>query len=97
MKITVFLAIAVSAPILAACTTATPIYTQDGRKGYSISCNGGANSWGSCAEKAGEICGASGYDVFTRDGEATTMGVLSSSGGVIGGRLARNMVISCKS
>jgi len=39
----------------------------------AIECHGAALSPASCYKKAGEVCGARGYDILGRDGEAIPM------------------------
>lgn len=65
---------------LAACVNSSETYMPDGRKGYTVSCNGAAFSWNHCLSEAGELCGERGYDTYDR----TEHGVM------------RNMVIACK-
>jgi hypothetical protein len=72
--------IALLALLLGGCAFAQPMYLPDGSQGYNISCDGSANSIGKCFQKAGELCGARGYDIVTREGEIIPYG--SSAGGV---------------
>ena len=46
-------------------TSASPTYTATGDNGFRLSCGGffGDGDLGSCYEKAGQICGESGYRV----------------------------------
>ena len=48
--------------VSAGCTSAKPTYTQTGRAGYTITCPGDAHE--KCYAKAGDLCGASGYDLI---------------------------------
>jgi type 1 fimbria pilin len=74
MKNLIFLSIgAVAALWLSGCATADKIHTPDGRTGYSISCNGTVQDWGSCYEKAGDICGSRGYDVLDKSAKDTEL------------------------
>lgn len=85
---------------LAGCATSTATYGPDGRQSHSLNCSGLARTWGMCLEKAGEICGAKGYDVLASTGDqgafvqgtATSTSAQASGGSVI----TRNMLISCK-
>ena len=95
MKLSYLLAI-FSIVLLISCATSKQIYTPDGKLGYSIDCDGTALSWGHCFEKAGEICGAKGYDVINKSGDQGAMVGGSSSGFYGGSLMKRNMVISCK-
>ncbi|WP_374474589.1 hypothetical protein [Zoogloea sp.] len=64
---------------LAACAIVKETYMSDGSKGYSISCDGAAVGINMCFEKAGELCGSSGYDLITREGQLVPFGVSSAS------------------
>ena len=70
------LSILLSVFLLAGCgvsASAIPIYTADGKKGYSINCSGGNRNWGLCYQRAGNICKERGYDVLEVTGEAGTV------------------------
>lgn len=81
---------------LAGCTTATKTYGPDGKEAYSVVCNGTAQSWADCQLKAGEICGAHGYNVISQNGErgAVFGGSYQGFGG--GSTHTRAMMIQCK-
>ena len=56
------------AVLAAGCATGLrTTYLPNGQKGYSISCKGWLNSWDSCMVRAGQICGAHGYDPLNSD------------------------------
>jgi hypothetical protein len=86
--------------LLAGCASSNQTYAPDGSVAHSLNCSGTARNWGMCYEKAGEICGSSGYDVVQKSGEqgATVSGSSSgTSSGVYGSTLHfRTMTISCK-
>jgi len=94
--------------IFLGCTTSKEMYLPDGSKGYNISCDGSANSMGNCFQKAGELCGAKGYSVVNREGEAIPMGTSVGSASVgpsggsagytsqVGMRVTRSLFIKCK-
>lgn len=67
------------ATTLAGCAIVKETYMSDGSKGYSISCDGAAVGINVCFEKAGELCGSSGYDLITREGQLVPFGVGSAS------------------
>ncbi|MDP3008274.1 MAG: hypothetical protein Q8N30_04290 [Methylococcales bacterium] len=67
------------ATILGGCVMSSEVYLPDGTKGFNISCNGSANSISNCFEKAGDICGAKGYDLFNREGQAIPFALSSGS------------------
>ncbi len=64
---------------LGGCAISKDMYLPDGSKGYNISCDGSANSISNCFQKAGEICGAKGYVLLNREGEANPFGYGTSS------------------
>jgi hypothetical protein len=79
--------------LLAGCAASTKTaYTPDGRVGHSLDCGGGYSSWGSCYEKAGELCGAAGYDVMNQAGDS---GVVFARG-MGSSKQTHNMLIACK-
>lgn len=76
-----------------ACASASKTYGPDGREAFTFNCSGWTRSWGMCYEKAGELCGTSGYDVI---GQNVDHGVAVSPG--FGGSLiSRNLFVGCKS
>lgn len=79
---------AAAAALLVGCATAKTVYTPDGRQGHAIQCGGTAMTWNECQEKAGQICGTSGYEVLDRQ-ENTSYVIGSAS-------ISRTMLISCK-
>ncbi len=86
---------------LAACASsneASLINLPDGQTGYAINCSGAdaGSSWGSCYVLAGRKCGATGYDIVSKDNE---------EGGPTGGNITnvvsanvknRSMIVRCK-
>jgi hypothetical protein len=86
---------------LTACASsnnASLINLPDGQTGYAINCSGAdaGSSWGSCYVLAGRACGATGYDIVSKDNE---------EGGPTGGGITnvisanvknRSMVVRCK-
>lgn len=93
-----------AAVALVGCATANKTYGPNGKEAHSISCNGAANSMGTCLEKAGSICGAAGYDILVQNGSVTPFGMANgyanSSGagfsGFMGGAVSRNILVQCK-
>jgi hypothetical protein len=90
--------------LVAGCTTSSPTHGPNGKAAHSISCNGGANSWGSCYEKAGSLCGAAGYDIVMQNGSVTPFGMANgyanaaggSFSGVGGGLVSRSLLVQCR-
>lgn len=78
------------------CATQNETFLPDGAKGYNVDCSGGSLNWGKCYEKAGEICGARGYEIIA--GGAESGGVVTGGQfGLFGGTtMSRNMLIKCK-
>jgi hypothetical protein len=81
---------------LCGCATASKTYTPDGKEGYSITCSGSALNWGMCYEKAGDICGAKGYEVLAKSGDQGAMFSGNQFGLYGGSVINRNMIIKCK-
>ena len=82
--------------IVASCATSKETFMPDGAKGHSINCSGTALNWGMCYEKAGEICGAKGYDVIAGGSDQGVI-VAGNQYGLYGGSVMnRSMLIKCK-
>ena len=74
------------------------INLPNGQTGFAVSCSGAdaSSSWASCYVLAGKACGATGYDIVSKDND---------DGGLAGGSVTnvvsasvknRSMVIRCK-
>ncbi|KMY86143.1 putative Lipoprotein [Candidatus Paraburkholderia calva] len=86
---------------LGACASsndASLINLPDGQTGYAVNCSGAdaRTSWASCYVLAGKKCGATGYDIVSKDNE---------EGGPTGGGITnvvsanvknRSMIVRCK-
>jgi len=93
---------------LQGCATSREVFLADGNKGHNIDCSGAVMNYSHCLEKAGQICGASGYLVVNQQGDAvpfsTAAGGFSAntqtaSGGYYaqsGTIVTRNLFIKCK-
>lgn len=93
--------------------TVKETYTSSGQKGYIIDCSGDSDyhlimhnpTLADCYAKAGEICGAIGYDILEFNGEqgAQSMGMVSATKNAGAGtafgitKHFRTMIIKCKS
>jgi hypothetical protein len=90
-------AIALTA-ILAGCAASTPIRTADGRLGHAIDCGSDYlnSSWTACYQKAGEICGAHGYNIIERIGEQGYSTYIGQYGGGGSSDFNRSLIIACK-
>ena len=87
-------------PLLLGCASATQTYAPDGRTAHAVDCGGVWRDWGACMERAGEICGAKGYDVLARDSDRNRFGGYlrygSGGGGSYTSTYTRNMLIACR-
>jgi len=93
---------------LAGCSHSEPTYTADGQQGHVISCTPGwtgglvgaianaSTSWGQCYQKAGELCGAQGYDILQQVGEGGVYGQAGQGGGFVSSTNNRMMIVKCK-
>lgn len=93
--------------LLAGCVSVKPVYLADGSVGHSISCNGAIQNMGACIEKAGELCGASGYAIVDERGASSPY--YQSQGGLkadqklavggytstAGSMVTRNLFVKC--
>lgn len=103
MRVVTLTAAAAIAMTLSGCVTSKQFTGPNGQPAYSIRCNGMANTWGDCLAKAGEICGAQGYTILERNGEAVNMAFASgyanptsASFSAAGGTgISRSIVASC--
>lgn len=82
--------------ILSGCANSSKTYTPDGREAYSIDCSGLARSWGMCLEKAGDLCGARGYDTYTSLGDQGWVATVQPDFAMAGSTISRNLLIACK-
>lgn len=89
---------AVSLGACASSNNASLINLPDGQTGFAVNCSGAdaSSSWASCYVLAGKACGATGYDIVSKDNE---------EGGPSGGSITnvvsaniknRSMVVRCK-
>jgi len=94
MKILGF--ISITLVLILGCATERQIYTPDGQRGYHINCGGTANNWGTCYEKAGEICGHRGYEILDKSTEHGHMTSVTQWGVYSSPTIERNITIKCK-
>lgn len=85
---------------ISACAIAKKSYLPDGSEGYSISCDGAAVGINVCFEKAGDLCGARGYDIFSREGQFVPFGFGSATTGqafvTYGSFNTKSIMIRCR-
>lgn len=83
-----------------ACSTSSTdlVHLPDGQSGFAVNCSGSGSgsSWAECYQRAGDACGASGYDIVSKDNDDGA----AAGGGVSNIATAnvksRSMVIRCK-
>ncbi|WP_341312370.1 hypothetical protein WN982_12815 [Paraburkholderia sp. IMGN_8] len=82
----------------ASSNTTSLINLPNGQTGFAVNCSGAdaASSWASCYVQAGKACGATGYDIISKDND---------EGGAAGGSITnvvsanvknRSMIVRCK-
>jgi len=98
----------VVAVFLVGCATVSEVNLADGSRGYNINCGGTVMNFSHCLEKAGEICGARGYEVVNREGSAAPFALAGGSAsatpqyasgayyGSAGMMVTRNLFVKCK-
>lgn len=84
------------AALLTSCASFSKTYTADGRMGYSINCSGTARNWGMCEQKAGELCGARGYDILSTTGDRGVIATAGNGNFFAGTTISRTMLVACK-
>jgi len=86
--------------VAAGCATSSQTHLPSGKVGHVVKCPGTANDWGSCFSKAGEICGAKGYDIVNQSGQVTPMAVFNATNNqanaFAGAMVSRTLMIQCK-
>ena len=92
----ILLPVALAAVLLGGCATSRTITGQDGKPLHKISCDGSALSIDMCYEKAGEICGSSGYDVVNQNGTASPFFVAGSNSFYAGSMVTRDILVRCR-
>jgi hypothetical protein len=82
----------------ASSNTTSLINLPNGQTGFAVNCSGAdaSSSWASCYVQAGKACGATGYDIVSKDND---------EGGAAGGSVTnvvsanvknRSMIVRCK-
>jgi hypothetical protein len=93
------LVIPVIALALTGCST-TPTLTElkmpDGTDGFGIRCDGNHMSWSDCFEKAGEMCGNRGYEIFAKEANESTNGVAGANWANTATKVTRTLLMRCK-
>ena len=86
------------------CATTSQTYLPNGKVGHVVKCPGMANDWGSCFSKAGEVCGAKGYDIVNQSGQVIPAAVFNQTGtqtntqatAFSGAMVSRTLMVQCK-
>lgn len=82
------------------CATTSQTYLPNGKIGHVVKCPGMANDWGSCFSKAGEVCGAKGYDIVNQSGQVIPSAVFTATNNqanaFAGSMVSRTLMIQCK-
>ena len=71
---------------------ANPIHAPSGRPGFAIDCGDPIPGWHSCYQKAGELCGAGGYEIVDRVGNEPSF----AASLLLGASATRSLIITCK-
>ena len=82
--------------LLSGCVSASKTYGPDGKEAFSINCSGLARTWGMCYEKAGDLCGAKGYEVIGQGGDHGAVVSVNQSGGFGGSMISRSLLVKCR-
>jgi hypothetical protein len=94
--------------LLAACVSNSQTYMADGQKAEIINCTPGwtgglvgaiaqaQTSWGTCYEKAGELCGARGYIVLAKSDEPGFTAQANRYGAFANTTNQRMLIVRCK-
>ena len=90
-----------SGSVLSGCAssnTTSLINLPNGQTGFAVNCSGAdaASSWASCYVQAGKACGATGYDIVSKDNDegGTTGGSVTN---VVSANVKnRSMIVRCK-
>jgi hypothetical protein len=94
--------------LLAGCVSSSQTHMADGRKAHIINCTPGwtggvvgavaqaQTSWGTCFEKAGELCGTRGYTVLTKSDQPGFTVQASQYGGFANSTNQRMLIVRCK-
>lgn len=81
---------------LGGCASSSQTFGPDGRVTHSINCSGTARNWGMCEQKAGELCGAKGYDIVSRSSDTGAMASGGSGNFFATTTHSRTMLVACK-
>ena len=82
----------------ASSNTTSLINLPNGQTGFAVNCSGAdaASSWASCYVQAGNACGATGYDIVSKDNDEGGMAGGSITNVVSANVTNRSMIVRCK-
>jgi len=82
----------------ASSNTTQLINLPNGETGFAVSCSGAdaSSSWASCYVLAGKACGATGYDIVSKDNDEGGLAGGSVTNVVSANVKTRSMVVRCK-
>lgn len=82
----------------ASSNTTSLINLPNGQTGFAVNCSGAdaASSWASCYVQAGNACGATGYDIVSKDNDEGGMAGGSITNVVSANVKNRSMIVRCK-
>ena len=84
------------AAALSGCATVSQVYAPSGAVGYNVDCSGDFGTWNQCYEKAGEICGARGYNIESKTDQPVEITSWNKQGGSSYTSGYRSILIVCK-
>ena len=86
--------------LVSGCATTSQTYDSSGKAAHVIKCGGLLSGWSSCYEKAGTLCGASGYTVVEKNSSrrrSSSWNIFSGMGsGSSFDTENRSLLITCK-
>ena len=86
--------------LVGGCATTNQTYDSSGKVAHMIKCGGVLQGWGSCYEKAGTLCGASGYTVVEKNSarkRSSSWNIFSGMGsGSSFDTESRSLLVTCK-
>lgn len=81
---------------IAGCAATSSTQVKYGKRGLHINCSGLSSSWEKCNAKAASSCGAAGYKVLAKSGDAVEDPGDYPFGLNPAGYTSRSMIVVCK-
>lgn len=82
--------------MIAGCAATSQTEVKRGKRGLHINCSGLSSSWDKCYAKAATSCGATGYKVIAKSGDAVEDPGDYPFGLNPAGYTSRSMIVICK-